>query len=66
MNEPITNDNMNEPITNSNMNEQITNDNTNQKGGTKFKSIFHPELNRWVNIKSSNGIDALLKYAYYN
>ena len=66
MNEPITNDNMNEPITNDNMNEPITNDNTNQKGGRKFKTIFHPELNIWVNIKSRNGIDAMLKYAYYN
>jgi hypothetical protein len=37
-----------------------------QKGGKKFKNIYHPELKKWVNIKSTKGIDALLKYAYYN
>jgi hypothetical protein len=35
-------------------------------GGNKFNSIFHPQVKKWVNIKSPHGIDALLKYAYYN
>jgi len=38
----------------------------NQNGGHKYNSIFHPELNKWVDIRTKYGIDALLKYAYYN
>lgn len=37
-----------------------------QKGGKKFNTIYHPEFKKWVYIKSTKGIDALLKYAYYN
>jgi len=37
-----------------------------QKGGKKFNTIYHPEFKKWVKIKSTKGIDALLKYAYYN
>ena len=37
-----------------------------QTAGGKFNKIFHPEYNRWVNTRSVAGIDALLKYAYYN
>ena len=37
-------------------------------GGSQksFNKIYHPELNRWVSTNSNDGIDALLKYAYYN
>jgi hypothetical protein len=39
-----------------------------KKGGAsndanKFKKIFHPEKNAWVNVNSLQGMDALLKYA---
>ena len=37
-----------------------------QTAGGKFNKIFHPEYNRWVDTRSVAGIDALLKYAYYN
>ena len=37
-----------------------------QTAGGIFNKIFHPEYNRWVDTRSVAGIDALLKYAYYN
>ena len=35
-------------------------------GQDLFNNIYHPQLNRWVSINSKEGVDALLKYAYYN
>jgi hypothetical protein len=37
-----------------------------QSAGGKYNKIFHPEYNRWVDTRSCAGIDALLKYAYFN
>jgi hypothetical protein len=38
-----------------------------QNGGKKpFHKIYHPEIKKWVVVKSYEGIDALLKYTYCN
>jgi hypothetical protein len=59
--------NSNTNVSNDNISDKIPETNTmNQEGGKKLNTIFHPELKKWVNIRSTYGMDALLKYAYYN
>ena len=37
-----------------------------QMGGRlPFNKIYHPEIKKWVNLKSLEGVDALLKYTSY-
>jgi hypothetical protein len=46
-------------------NEQFVEFPTQNGGRTPFHKLYHPEIKKWVIVKSPEGIDALLKYTYY-